>query len=116
MKWIFKLLRSPSSFPADPWGYARNQMGHGYIVGGLPVYIWPNSIVLVWLVYLIWEQIQLIKYNGELSDGLEDFTQVLAISLAVYLHQPALMVVQLMFMLVGILFRYEEKWDGNDKG
>jgi len=36
------LLRRPSSYREGPWAYARNQMGHGYLVGGLRR-IWPRS-------------------------------------------------------------------------
>ncbi len=109
MKWLLKLLRSPSSFPADPWGYARNQMGHGYIVGGLPVLIWPPLIFPVILGYLIWEDIQITRFRSELSDSVEDAANVLTIALAVWLWQPALLLVHLLFLIAGVLKRIEEQ-------
>ncbi len=109
MKWLFELLRTPSSFPADPWGYARNQIGHGYIVGGLPVLIWPPLIFPLILGYLIWEDIQITRYHGSLADSADDTANVLTIALAAWLWQPALLIVHLMFLISGVLKRIEER-------
>ena len=115
-RFIYELLKTPSAFRGRPWAYGRNQFLHGYAIGGLPVYLWPEGLPIFVAFYISWEQIQLLWYNGELSDGMEDFAHFMTIALAVYLHQPALMLVQLLFLAAGILFRYEEKWGGNDKG
>lgn len=109
MKWLFELLRTPSSFPTDPWGYARNQLSHGYLIGGLPVLIFPWLAVPVILIYLLWENHQIQFYDSELSDSIEDFANVLTILLAVVLHNPALLFVHFLFLLVGIQKRVEER-------
>ena len=109
MKWLFELLRTPSSFPADPWGYARNQIGHGYIVGGLPVLIWPPLIVPLIIGYILWEDLQITLFLADLSDSLEDLANVAVVALAAWLMQPLILVIHLLFLAAGIRRRVEER-------
>lgn len=109
IRWLVGLLRTPSSFPADPWGYARNQIGHGYIVGGLPVLIWPPLILPLILAYLIWEDLQVTLYHGTLSDSLEDTANVATVALAAWMHQPLVLVIHLLFLAAGTRRRVEER-------
>lgn len=110
--WFWELLSVPSSFRAQPWKFARNQTFHGYLIGGLPVFFYPDSLVIVAVGYMVWEQIQILGFDGEPSDSLEDFAHVMTIGLAAQLHEPALVLAQLMFLAAGIMWRVEEKQRG----
>ena len=104
MKWLLSLLRSPSSFRDDPWGYLRNQIGHAYIVGGgltlIGVPLW-----LVMLGYAAWEATQLRFYGSTWDDSLEDMAHVTAIAMAAHFSQPALVIPQLLFVASGFMWR-----------
>lgn len=77
MTWLCRLLRSPSAFERDPWGWLRNQTGHAWIVGALPVALGvPWWAVLA--VYALWEAVQWARYGAALSDSLEDISHVCA--------------------------------------
>ena len=74
---LCRLLRSPSAFERDPWGWLRNQAGHAWIVGALPVFLGvPWWAVLA--VYVAWEAVQWARYGAALSDNLEDISHVCA--------------------------------------
>lgn len=110
MRWLLSLLSTPSSFPDDPWGYARNQIGHGYIVGGLGAFafgVWP-----VLVIYLAWEWAQYALYGGTLSDGLEDFANVLVIALAVSLMRPELILIHTIYLAAEFSARFESRKGG----
>lgn len=70
---ILNLFRSPSAYIDDPIGYLRNQLGHAYIVGFLPVLLfgWP-AIPFVVMGYVFWEYLQVCWFGATLSDALED--------------------------------------------
>ena len=57
LDWFLDLLRNPSDFRYDPWGFLRNQGGHAYVVGGglalLDMELWQ-----ILLGYALWEAIQ----------------------------------------------------------
>lgn len=104
------MLRSPSSFPKDPWGYLLNQLGHGYIVGGLPVLVFgPEALAWILLAYATWEVLQFFVYDGTLSDGVEDFTNVAVIGCASVMGLPILFAIHAMYLLVGWTIRMENK-------
>lgn len=112
MKWLFSLLATPSSFPSDPWGYARNQIGHGYVVGGLGTLIfgiWP-----VLALYLVWEWVQYRRFGGSLSDGIEDCANVLAVALAVSLWRPEVILIHSIYLAAEFSARMEIRKGGRN--
>lgn len=107
MSWLLDLLRSPSSFRGDPWGYLRNQVGHAYLVGaggillGLPLWVVMSG-------YAFWEMIQLAFYGSTPDDSLEDMAHVTLIAMAASLGIWWLVVPQLLFVASGFLWRKSE--------
>lgn len=84
---MISLLTSPSFFRRDPWGFARNQSGHGYIVGGLgtllaQAWLGPWGVPAVLAVYALWEWVQVGRYGGEVWDSIEDMANVAVIAAA----------------------------------
>lgn len=107
---LLDLLRSPSAYRGQPWAYARNQIGHGYIVGGLPVWLLgPGALVPLLILYAVWEAIQWRRYGADLSDCIEDAAHVLAVALAVALAAPALLLVHALYLAAGIVWRIEQQ-------
>ncbi len=108
MTWLTGLLKSPSSFQGDPWGYLRNQVGHAYLVGGLPVLL-GVPLILVLLGYAIWEAVQYLRYNAELYDNLEDIAHVALIGFATHFWLPEFGIVQALFLGAGFFYRASER-------
>lgn len=106
--WLTAALRTPSSFPAQPWAYARNQFGHGYIVGGLPAALWPPAFVIVLFGYMVWEAVQILRYGSRISDSLDDYANVMTVALAAALHEPALLIVHALYLASGVMGRLED--------
>lgn len=101
---IRDLLRSPSSFEGDWKGYLRNQLGHSYIVGALPVFVFGFEAMLVTLpLYALWEAVQVARYGSQLWDSLEDLAFVL-IGALVPVFVPVI-AVQVALVLSGALRR-----------
>ncbi len=98
------LLRSPSAFLHDRWGYARNQLGHGYLVGGLALFL-PVWAVLAG--YWAWEMVQIDRYRARPWDSVEDFANVAVIAFAVTIPAASLhlMAVHALYLLAGFLRR-----------
>lgn len=93
IRWLIGLWRTPSDFKGAPWEYALNQLGHGYLIGGLPVLIWgPDALLPLILVYLaVVELPQIVLWQGQIADGLEDAAHVATVAVAVaYGVWPAL--------------------------
>ena len=91
--WLARLWRTPSDFEGSPLEYAINQLGHGYLIGGLPAAIWgPEALVPQILGYLaVVELPQLVFWRGRVADGLEDAAHVATVAVAVaYGLWPAL--------------------------
>ena len=105
MRWLLSLLSTPSSFPADPWGYARNQIGHGYLIGGLGALL--VGILPILILYLAWEAVQYLRFGGTLSDGLEDFANVLAVALAAALWRPEIILIHTVYLAAEFSARME---------
>jgi hypothetical protein len=102
--WLVKLLRSPSSFRHDPWGYLRNQVGHAYIVGGgLTLIGFP--LWLIALGYALWEFTQWQYFRAELDDCLEDAAHVLLVAYAVSILSPMLLAIHALFLSAGYFWR-----------
>lgn len=93
IRWLLNLWRTPSAFKGSPWPYALNQLGHGYVIGGLPAALWgPPALVPLLMVYLaVVELPQLLFWRGELADGIEDTAHVATVAVAIaYGVWPAL--------------------------
>lgn len=92
MHWLRDYLRTPSAFDGQPWGYALNQVGHcclGMCIGWLS----GGQIVAAILIYaLLIEVPQHLRWQGALSDGLEDTAHVTAGALAGAYGWPAIIV------------------------
>lgn len=106
MTWLIALLKSPSSFKADPWGYLRNQIGHAYVVGGLLALVLP--LWLIFAGYAAWEAVQWRFYDAEAWDGFEDTANVMLIACAVHFLIWPLVVVHALFLGAGFLRRKGE--------
>lgn len=104
MKWLLDLLRRPSSFRDDPLGYARNQFGHGYIVGG-GLTILGMPLWLIVIGYAIWETIQWGFYDATVDDAFEDLGHVALVAAAFHLMAPELLLVQACFVAAGYFWR-----------
>ncbi|PZQ99214.1 MAG: hypothetical protein DI533_00460 [Cereibacter sphaeroides] len=104
MNWLVDLLKSPSSFQSDPWGYVRNQMGHAYIVGGglalLGVPLW-----LIFAGYLAWEATQYFAFRAELWDNFDDIAHVMLIAVAAQFRIPELLLCHALFVAAGFFCR-----------
>jgi hypothetical protein len=103
MRWLLNLLRSPSSFRHDPWGYLRNQIGHAYVVGGILGLFLP--IWLIALGYAIWEFSQWQWFRAELDDCLDDMAHVMLIAVAASMMLPQLILVHALFLGAGFYWR-----------
>jgi hypothetical protein len=108
MSWLRDLLRSPSDFRRDPWGYLRNQLGHAYLVGaglilaGLPLW-------LVLAGYACWEALQFARYGAEPHDGIEDLAHVAAGAAIVATGSWLFLPVHALFLGAGFLWRKSER-------
>lgn len=106
---LYQLWRTPSDFEGRPWAYALNQLGHGYLIGGLPTALWgPAALLPVIIFYLIIVELpQLLLWNGELADGIEDAAHVATVAVAVaYGVWPAL-VAHALFVAAGLVARMQ---------
>lgn len=105
MTWLCRLLRSPSAFERDPWGWLRNQAGHAWLVGLLPVGMGaPWWLVLA--VYAVWEAVQWLRYGAALSDCLEDMSHVLA-GILIGLGAATVVPLHLVMLAAGTVWRLE---------
>jgi hypothetical protein len=101
---IWDLLKTPSGFEDDWKGYVRNQLGHSYLLGALPVFIFGVEALFITLpLYLTWEAIQLHRFEAQEWDSLEDTAFFLLGGLVPLF--PALVVVQMLFILSGVMRR-----------
>lgn len=84
IRWLLNLWRTPSSFPGQPWRYAANQLGHGYLIGALPIVLWgPCTLVPAILVYVALVELpQILWWRGKLADGIEDAAHVATVAVA----------------------------------
>lgn len=103
MNWLISLLKTPSAFAGDPWGYARNQIGHAYLVGAFGAYLLPLWAVL--LIYAAWETIQRQFYRADLSDNLDDFANVAIAACAVAAGDPGYLAIHAIYLASGFCWR-----------
>lgn len=107
LNWLLKLWTSPSAFKGDARGYLLNQLGHGYLIGGLPAAFWgpPALLPLLALYLAIVELPQVLWWGGTLADGFEDTAHVATVAVAVaYGVWPAL-AAHLLFVAAGTVAR-----------
>ena len=100
---LFDLLRTPSSFPDDPHGFAFNQAGHAGV--GM-LFVWalgPWSFWLLAVLYAVWEAVQWREYGGEDWDCAQDWAFVMTGALVP--SQPWLMLPLLGWLVAGFLRR-----------
>lgn len=99
---LIDLLRSPSAYEHDRWGFARNQLGHGYIVGGF------GALFVGWWilpVYAAWEAVQMDQYRSKPWDSVDDFANVMTIALAAITNQPLFLAAHAAYLISGWLRR-----------
>lgn len=105
--WILKLWMTPSAFKGDARGYLINQLGHGYLIGGIPAALWgPPALLPLLAAYLaIVELPQLLLWGGSAADGCEDSAHVATVAVAIaYGVWPAL-AAHLLFVAAGTVAR-----------
>lgn len=78
------LLTNPSSFKGEPLLHVRNQLGHLFLVGFLPVFFFPWLLPFILGLYALWEYVQWRFYGAEDWDCIEDFGHVFAGTLATF--------------------------------
>jgi hypothetical protein len=105
---ILRLFQTPSSFRADPWGYLRNQVAHGYLIGGAGTLIltaqgWSPDLALavVLALYGLWELAQWRLARAEGWDCLEDVAFVAVVAISVARGVPEGLVVHALFLAAG---------------
>lgn len=99
MKYFLYLLKTPSSFEGQPWAFARNQIGHGYILGGgLTLLL---SLPAAMAIYLAIEAVQVVFFESELWDSVEDYAFFLAIAFAAAFNFWPLLVIHSLFLIAG---------------
>ena len=105
MKWLIDLIQTPSAFRDDPWGYARNQIGHGYAIGFLGT-LWLGWW---WVIpfYIAIEVYQITARGGEVSDSIEDFANVAVMVLAATTLHPGYLAIHAIYLLAGFIWRRE---------
>lgn len=111
LRWLYRLWTTPSDFLGDAGGYAMNQIGHGYAIGGTAAWFWgpPVLVPLVILYLAIVELPQLLLWGGDLADGIEDTAHVATVAVAVaYGIWPGLLA-HLLFVIAGALARLERR-------
>jgi hypothetical protein len=109
LKWLLNLLRTPSGFIADPWGYLRNQSLHGLVFGVGAVFLgvpWWVAAIGYWVLV---EQVQIALFDGATWDSLEDVAFVAtAAATAAYAFWPGLLIFAL-FIASGFARRRTER-------
>lgn len=106
---ILTLWRTPSSFEADPRGYALNQIGHGYVLGALPAFLWgPPAVLPLVLAYaLVVEAPQIALWGGSAADAAEDTAHVATVAVAVAWGVWPALAAHALFVLSGTLARFK---------
>lgn len=105
--WLWKLWTEPSAFKGDARGYVLNQIGHGYIIGGIPAALWGPPVLLpLFAAYLLVVELpQAVLWQGSVADGFEDAAHVATVAVAIaYGVWPALLA-HLLFVTAGALTR-----------
>ena len=102
---LSRFLRTPSSFPTDPRGFAFNQGGHAG-VGMLLAWAFGLWVLLpLGVAYAAWEGIQWRRYGGDDWDCVQDWAFVMGGALAS--HEPLLLIVLAAYLLAGYLRRVD---------
>lgn len=80
---IARLFRTPSAYLRDPWGFARNQVGHGFVsalVGCLAlehsVAMFAGAMIIGLFLYTWWEWAQYRTQGALAWDCVEDWAFV----------------------------------------
>jgi hypothetical protein len=97
------LLKTPSSFPNDPGGWIRNQIGHAYLIGALG-YLIGLPVLFIVAAYAIWEWVQWRRYQAEAWDCFDDLGHV-CFGVAIALIGLELAALHAIFLASGYLRR-----------
>ena len=108
LRWLVDLIQTPSAFRADPWGFTRNQIGHGYLIGLLGAMLLPWWAVIV--PYIALEAWQNIRRGADLSDNIEDFANVAVMVMAAETGHYGYVIVHAIYLAAGIAWRVEERY------
>jgi hypothetical protein len=86
--------------------YLLNQIGHAYLVGCAPVYLFGwQAIPFIAAGYAFWEFLQFCWFDAKLSDCLEDLGHVLTGAFVALF--PAAAVPHLVLVAAGVQLRRE---------
>lgn len=103
---LLDFLRTPSGFERDPKGFLINQLGHMFIFGYIPVYYFGCWGLLAIPLYIILvEVVQVLLFEGEVWDGLEDSAYVSLGALVGF--TPLALVPLALFLLSGVYRRWD---------
>lgn len=105
--WILHLWTTPSAYRTRPWSYALNQVGHGYVIGGLPAFLWGPDVLLplVILYALIVELPQVLFWRGQIADGIEDTAHVATVAVALAFGLWPALIAHALFVAAGMAAR-----------
>lgn len=105
--WLYRLWTSPSAFKADARGYVLNQLGHGYVIGGIPAAIWgPAAVLPLIAAYVVIVELpQRLFWGGSTADGFEDAAHVATVAIAVAWGVWPALAAHLLFVISGALMR-----------
>ncbi len=107
---LMRFFRTPTAYYDSPVKYALNQIGHAYIVGFIPVFLFGWwSLPILAAGYATWEYAQMRLFHAVLSDGLEDLGHVLMGAVAALF--PWVILPHL--ILIASRFQYRRETAGN---
>lgn len=109
IKWLLSTFNTPSAFENSPSRYLLNQLGHAYVLGGLPVYFGLIGIEYALVLYFLWEILQILFAKAQAYDSFEDVGHFTLVALAAHFLIPEFIFVQLLFLLSGYFRRVENK-------
>lgn len=104
---IRAFLRTPSSFPADPRGFAINQAGHAGFGMLLAWAFGPWALLPLGLAYAAWEAFQWRDHGGEDWDCVQDWCFVMTGAVAA--SEPVLLPILAAWLLAGYLRRADAR-------
>jgi len=109
IRWILTLWRTPSDFAGRPWAYALNQLGHGYIIGGISAALWgpPALLPLIVAYVVIVEFPQFAFWDGKLADGIEDTAHVATVAVAIAFGVWPALIAHALFVAAGVVARLQ---------
>ena len=65
LNWPLWLLKTPSGFENDPWGFLRNQILHGVVFGVVPAFLGVDPLIIALAYGFLIEVTQITFFKGE---------------------------------------------------